>query len=89
MKFVNLITAGVAMLMLCSAVGVIWSKHRSRTSFIALQRLQNDRDRLDIEWGQLKLEQSFWSTPGRVEQVAHSQLKMVVPIPTEVRIVQP
>jgi cell division protein FtsL len=89
MKAIHFIAAGVAALMLMSAVGVIWSKHQSRASFIALQRLQNDRDALDIEWGQLKLEQSYWSTPGRVEQVAHSQLKMVVPVPTEVRIVQP
>jgi cell division protein FtsL len=89
MKSFNLIAGGVAVMLLLSAVGVIWSKHQARTSFIALQRLQNDRDRLDIEWGQLKLEQSYWSTPGRVEQVAHTQLKMIVPVPTEVRIVQP
>jgi cell division protein FtsL len=88
-KLNTLIAGGVAALLLLSAVGVICSKHQSRTAFIALQRLQNDRDRLDIEWGQLKLEQSYWSTPGRVEQVAYAQLKMVVPVPTEVRIVQP
>jgi cell division protein FtsL len=84
-----LIASGMTVLVLVSAVSVIWSKHQARTAFIALQRLQNHRDRLDIEWGQLKLEQSYWSTPGRVEQVAHAQLKMVVPVPTEVRIVQP
>jgi cell division protein FtsL len=88
-KLNALVAGGIAVLMLLSAVGVIWSKHQSRTAFIALQRLQNNRDRLDIEWGQLKLEQSYWSTPGRVEQVAHAQLRMVVPVPTEVRIVQP
>jgi len=89
MKFNTLIAGGVAFLVLLSAVGVIWSKHQARTSFIALQRLQNHRDRLDIEWGQLKLEQSAWASPGRVEQVAHVKLNMVVPMPTEVRIVQP
>jgi cell division protein FtsL len=88
-KLSVLIASGIAMLVLVSAVGVIWSKHQARTAFIELQRLQNYRDHLDIEWGQLKLEQSYWSTPGRVEQVAHAQLKMIVPVPTEVRIVQP
>jgi cell division protein FtsL len=83
------IASGMAALMLVSAVGVIWSKHQARTAFITLQRAQNDRDQLDIEWGQLKLEQSYWSTPGRVEQVAYAKLNMVVPVPTEVRIVQP
>jgi cell division protein FtsL len=84
----NLIAGCVAALMLVSAVCVIWSKHQARTEFIELQRLQAERDRLDIEWGQLKLEQSYSATPGRVEQVAYSELKMVTPRPTEVRIVQ-
>ena len=88
-KLNTIIASGVAALSLASAVGVIWSKHQARTAFIELQRLQYERDRLDIEWGKFKLEQSYWSTPGRVEQVAHAQLKMVVPVPTEVRIVQP
>jgi cell division protein FtsL len=88
-KLHTIIASGVAVLVLVSAVGVIWSKHQSRTAFIALQRLQNERDRLDIEWGQLKLEQSAWASPGRVEQVAHVKLNMIVPMPTEVRIVQP
>jgi len=88
-KLYIVIASGVAALMLVSAVGVVWSKHQARTAFIELQRLQNHRDRLDIEWGQLKLEQSYWSTPGRVDQVAHAQLKMIVPVASEVRIVQP
>ena len=46
-----------------------------------------ERDALDIEWGQLKLEQSAWATHGRVEQTARVGLKMVIPRPDEVRIV--
>jgi cell division protein FtsL len=76
-----------AALLLATAIGVIWSKHQSRSTFIELQRLQAERDRLDIEWGQLKIQQSYSATPGRVEQVAYSELKMVTPRPTEVRIV--
>ena len=87
-KLMNLVAVCVAALMLLSAVSVIWSKHQARTEFIELQRLQAERDRLDIEWGQLKLEQSYSATPGRVEQVAFSDLKMITPRPTEVRIVQ-
>jgi len=81
-------TICLAVLALGSAMTVIWSKHRSRTQFIELQRLNAERDRLDIEWGQLKIEQSYAATPGRVEQVAYKDLKMVTPRPTEVRIVQ-
>jgi cell division protein FtsL len=67
-----------------SAVGVIWTKHESRTEFVRLQRMQAERDELDIEWGRLKLEQSTWSSHGRVEQVARASLKMIIPQPTEV-----
>ncbi|MBC7983436.1 MAG: cell division protein FtsL [Candidatus Obscuribacterales bacterium] len=76
------------MLVFGSALGAIWSKHQARTSFVELQRLQAERDRLDIEWGQLKLEQSYWSTHGRVEQVARADLKMTIPQPQTVHLVR-
>ena len=75
--------------LLTSAIAVVWSRHQTRTLFIELQALSTQRDALDIEWGQLKLEQSAWSTHGRVEQTARVNLRMVVPSPNEVRIVTP
>ena len=76
-------------LLLASAIGVVWSRHQTRSLFIELQSLSSQRDALDIEWGQLKLEQSAWSTHGRVEQTARVNLRMVIPRPNEVRIVTP
>lgn len=75
--------------LLGAAIAVVWSKHEARSLFIELQRLNAERDRLDIEWGQLKLEQSAFSMHGRVEQAARVNLQMVVPRPDEVRIVKP
>ncbi len=72
-----------------SAIAVVWSRHETRSLFIQLQGLHSQRDALDIEWGQLKIEQSAWSTHGRVEQTARTSLKMVIPKPDEVRLVQP
>jgi cell division protein FtsL len=54
-----------------------------------LQRLTRERDELDIEWGQLQLEQSTWATHGRVERVARDDLRMVIPQASDLRIVQP
>jgi cell division protein FtsL len=87
-------TAKISLLMLwmallSSAIAVVWSRHQTRTLFIELQTLSTQRDALDIEWGQLKLEQSAWSTHGRVEQTARVNLRMVIPPPNEVRIVTP
>ena len=76
-------------LLLASAIAVVWSRHETRNLFIELQTLTGERDALDIEWGQLKLEQSAWSTHGRVEQTARVNLQMVIPRPDEVRIVTP
>jgi cell division protein FtsL len=76
-------------LLLVSAVAVVWSRHETRSLFVQLQGLHSQRDGLDIEWGQLKIEQSAWATHGRVEQTARAGLKMVIPKPDEVRLVQP
>jgi cell division protein FtsL len=75
--------------LLGAAIAVVWTKHEARSLFIELQGLNAQRDALDIEWGQLKLEQSAWAMHGRVEQTARLNLKMVVPRPDEVRIVTP
>lgn len=76
-------------LLLASAVGVVWSTHETRSLFIQLQGLHSARDGLDIEWGQLKIEQSAWASHGRVEQTARTGLKMVIPRPEDVRLVKP
>lgn len=77
------------LLALASAVGVIWAKHRSRELFIELQKLQAQRDTLEIESGQLLLEQSAWSAHAFVEQVATQRLHMVTPPQRGIDIVKP
>jgi cell division protein FtsL len=72
-----------------SAAGAIYCKHRSRELFVELERLNARRDNLDIEWGQLQLEQSAWSTHAFVERVASTKLHMGNPPPREIKIVSP
>jgi cell division protein FtsL len=76
------------LLLFGSALGVIWSKHQARTLFVELQRLEKQRDQLDVEWGQLKLQQSKDAAHGRVEQVARVQLRMSIPVPNQVSLVK-
>ncbi len=75
--------------LLASSLSVVYVKHRARTHFIELQRLTTERDELDIEWGQLQLEQSTWATHGRVERMARDDLHMLIPQASELRVVQP
>ena len=72
-----------------SSLGVIYAKHEARSRFNELQQLTQQRDDLDIEWGQLQLEQSTWATHGRVEQVARDDLRMTIPQAGDLRLVQP
>ena len=69
----------IALLVLLSAIAIVLSQHYSRALVTELQALYVERDNLDIEWGQLLLEQSTWATPSRVEHVAVEKLDMRVP----------
>jgi len=72
-----------------SAAAAVYLKHRSREMFVELERLGTRRDNLDIEWGQLQLEQSAWSTHAFVERVASAKLHMAMPPPKEIEIIAP
>jgi cell division protein FtsL len=74
---------------LASAAGAIWCKHRSRELFVELERQNARRDNLEIEWGQLQLEQSAWSMYAFVERVASAKLHMATPAPQDIQIVSP
>lgn len=74
---------------LASAAGAIYGKHRARDLFVQLERLNTRRDTLEIEWGQLQLEQSAWSTHAFVERVASTRLKMATPVASDIEVVTP
>jgi len=61
---------------LSSALGVVYAKHQSRILFVQLNELQQQRDAMNVEWGQLQLELSTWATNGRIEQLARQRLRM-------------
>jgi len=85
----RLLVAVLWVAVLGSALGVVYGKQEARNRFNELQKLTNQRDDLDIEWGQLQLEQSTWATHGRVERVAADELGMITPLASDLRIVQP
>jgi cell division protein FtsL len=72
----------LAIAVMVSAIASVYAKHESRKLFTELQALSTDRDEMEVEWGKLQIEQSTWSTYGRVEQMARDQMDMHVP-PTD------
>ena len=72
-----------------SSMQVIYARHEARDLFVRLEKLNAERDSLEMEWGRLQLEQSFWSSHAFVEQAANSKLHMSLPQTRDVRIVRP
>ena len=71
-----------------SAVQVIYARHKARELFVHLEKLNAERDSLEMDWGRLQLEQSYWSSNAFVERVANSKLQMNLPVTRDVRIVR-
>lgn len=67
------------MLVLVSGVWVVYLTHRDRVQFNELQVLRDQANELDVEYGQLLIEQSTLGLGGRVEQRAAEFLSMQIP----------
>jgi cell division protein FtsL len=71
-----------------SAMALVYTKHEARKLFVELETLTHERDELNIEWGQLQIEQSTWATHARIEQVAIDELSLVRPKSTEIFVIE-
>ena len=69
------------------AVLLVTSRHQARKLFNELELEQDKARLLDVEWGQLQLEQSTWATPSRVEKFARERLRMSAPDPRRSMVV--
>ena len=76
-------------LVIVSSVAVNYSSYETRRLVAQHQRLQKENNAMQVEWGQLLLEQSTWGSYNRVEQLAGNKLKMRVPAPNEIVMVEP
>lgn len=66
-------------LVMASAISVVYSKHLNRKVFVELQQINKNIDALDVEWGQLQLEEGAWTDHGRLEELARKKLNMLLP----------
>ena len=77
-----------ALVCVLSAMALVYTKHEARKLFVELEQLTQERDELNIEWGQLQIEQSTWAQHARIEQVARDDLALVRPAATEVFVIE-
>jgi cell division protein FtsL len=71
-----------------SAIALVYTKHESRKLFVELEALTHERDGLNIEWGQLQIEQSTWAQHARIERVATEDLALVRPEASEIFVIE-
>lgn len=71
-----------------SALSVVTAQHQARKLFIALQQEHERAHQMEVEWGQLQLEQSTWAAPARVEAIASQRLQMQLPKKEQVRFIR-
>jgi cell division protein FtsL len=71
-----------------SAMAIVYTKHEARKLFVELEELTHERDDLNIEWGQLQIEQSTWATHARIEKVATDDLSLVRPAAEEIFVIE-
>lgn len=72
-----------------SCVAVILASHWNRQQFNDLQQLEKRQDKLEVEWGQLLLEESTLSAHGRIESLSRDKLDMYSPSPKSIIMVKP
>ena len=77
-----------AVVCVLSSIALVYTKHESRKLFVELESLTHERDDLNIEWGQLQIEQSTWATHARIERVASDDLSLVRPEATEIYVIE-
>jgi cell division protein FtsL len=65
--------------LLVSGISVIYTTFKNRSMLNELQQLRNQRNELQVQWGQLLIEQSTFSLDSRIERKAIEELQMIVP----------
>ena len=79
----------LSVVLLLTALAVIYSKHYSRLMFIEIQRQEKALDQHEVEWGQTQLELTTFAEQTRVELVARKKLKLVVPEHEKIIYIKP
>ncbi|MEX2489737.1 MAG: cell division protein FtsL [Pseudomonadales bacterium] len=69
----------LVLIVVSSAIAVVYSAHMTRQMYAQLQVLQKKQDDLDSEYEKLLLEKSAWGDYARVDRVAREELEMKQP----------
>ena len=74
-------------LLVVFALGMVTSQHKARKYFVELQAEKDKAQQMEVEWGQLQLEQSTLALPARVEKIAR-RMQMQMPQGKQIQFVR-
>ena len=74
----------LVLIALACALSAVSANHRARKLVTELEATQKRMRDLDVEWGQLQLEQSTWAAHVRIEKAAREKLGMKPPAPGQI-----
>jgi cell division protein FtsL len=77
----------LAAAVVASGIWIVDVEHRSRQLFIETEDLGRELDELQIEWGQLQIEQSTLGTHSRIEALARERLRLTEPSDNQLVVV--
>lgn len=84
----HLLLALLALSVMVSALAIVVSSFETRAVFHALQQQRELSNELDMQWGQLLIEQSTFGLEGRIERRAIDDLNMQFPDWSQIVVVR-
>lgn len=78
----------LALALMASGLGLVWSTHEVRAGYARLQVLELQRWQLQEEYTRLLLEINTWAAPHRVNQIASDKLSMLPPELSLARVIE-
>jgi cell division protein FtsL len=79
--------AMLSSLIVISSFSFVYVTNQTRYYYQKLQYAQMRENALDVQWGQLLLEQSTWATQARIQRIAEQRLGMQAPKAKKVVII--
>lgn len=73
----------------CSALGVVYTRHQSRHLAVQLGALETQQDNSVAEWSRLQLEQAWLADASQIERTARKQLQMQRPENIRILVIRP
>lgn len=84
----SLMLMSLLLAVLVSALAVVNTSYKHRLVFHELQQSRDQTNNLDVQWGQLLIEQSTFGLESRIERRAMEELGMKLPDWSKIKMVR-